>query len=198
MKNFIHGLRSTHPKTKHELPPLIRASIAHLWFESIHPFEDGNGRIGRAIAEKVLAEHLGYPILINLSQVIQNNKKEYYAQLESSNKNMDITDWIYYFSSTIIESQKSTQDAVTFVITKAKFFDKYRDVINSRQEKVITRIFAEGSAGFRDGLRARNYVTITKTSTATATRDLQDLVQQGIFTKTGGLKSTRYHLNFNF
>lgn len=194
MDAFIGWFKKTVPKGKEPLPALTRAGIAHLWFVSIHPFEDGNGRIGRAVAEKSLSECLGQPALIALSQTIQNNKKAYYSMLEKSNKGNEITEWLRYFANTILAAQDETQTLIDFVIAKARFFDRLRDQLNERQEKVIVRIFREGPKGFKGGLSAENYIKIAGTSRATATRDLQDLVQKDALTKTGELKSTRYHL----
>jgi Fic family protein len=194
MKIFMDWFKKTVPKGKEPLPALTRAGIAHFWFVCVHPFEDGNGRIGRAIAEKALSEGLGQPVLIALSQTIQNNKKAYYSMLEDSNKENEITDWLLFFSKTILDAQEETQTLIDFVIDKAHFFDKFRGDLNERQEKVILRMFQEGPKGFKGGLSAENYITISQTSRATTTRDLQDLVKLGALTKTGELKSTRYYL----
>lgn len=194
MDAFIGWFKKTSPNGKEPLPALTRAGIVHLWFVSIHPFEDGNGRIGRAIAEKALSEYLGQPVLIALSQAIQNNKKAYYSMLEKSNKDNEITDWLKYFANTVLEAQNETQTLIDFVIAKARFFDKFRSQLNERQEKVIVRIFREGAKGFKGGLSAENYISIAGTSRATATRDLQGLVKMDVLTKTGDLKSTRYYL----
>jgi Fic family protein len=192
MKAFIDWFKKTGPKGKEPLPALTRAGVAHLWFVSIHPFEDGNGRIGRALAEKALSEYLGHPALIVTSQTIQTNKKAYYAMLEQSNKDIEITDWLKYFSKTILEAQYETQSQIDFLIAKARFFDTFQ--LNERQKKAVFRMFKEGPKGFKGGLSAENYITITGTSRATATRDLQDLAQKGALTKTGEFKSTRYYL----
>ncbi|MBC8287936.1 MAG: Fic family protein [Nitrospinae bacterium] len=194
MKAFIDGFKKTGPKGKQPLSALTRSGIAHFWFVSIHPFEDGNGRIGRALAKKALSEYLGHPVLIALSQTIQNNKKTYYSMLEQSNKSNEITEWLQYFAQTILDAQDETQVLIDFLIEKARFFDKFRGQINERQEKATLRMFKEGPKGFKGGLSAENYITITETSRATATRDLQSLVQKGALTKTGELKSTRYYL----
>lgn len=183
-------------ESKDRLNPLTRASIAHLYFVCIHPFEDGNGRIGRAIAEKALAESLGYPTLIALSYTIEKHKKAYYKALEKANKRNEITGWIIYFAKTIVEAQQYTQSKIEFLIAKTKFFDAFQNQLNDRQAKVILRIFKEGIDGFEGGLSADNYIKITSTSRATATRDLRELVEIGAFTKTGELKSTRYYLKF--
>lgn len=195
MEGFISWFQDTAPDSKNPLPALTRAGIAHLYFVCIHPLEDGNGRIGRAIAEKALAQNFGQPTLIALSHIIQKHKKAYYDALEHNNRDIEITDWLVYFSKTILRAQARTQNMIDFVIEKAKLYDKARGLLNERQEKLLARIFREGPEGFIGGLSLRNYLAITGTSRATATRDLQDLVGKKILTRTGELKGTRYQLN---
>lgn len=195
MEEFIIWFNKTGPGEEAELSPLIRASIAHLYFVSIHPFEDGNGRIGRAIVEKSLAQFMGIPTLIALSKVIQNKKKLYYSALEHNNKIMNISEWIDYFAKAILEAQDYTRSFIDFLIKKAKFYSVIKDQLNFRQDKVIQRIFQEGPEGFEGGLSAQNYISITGTSKATATRDLQDLASKNILLVKGELKTTRYYLN---
>jgi Fic family protein len=160
----------------------------------IHPFEDGNGRIGRALAEKSLAQNLGQPSLIALAYTIERKHKDYYAALERNNKETQITNWLTYFANTILDAQSTTIRRVDFYVAKAKLYQRLRGKMNERQEKVIARMFKEGVEGFKGGLSAENYLGISKTSRATATRDLQDLVEKGALTKTGELRHTRYHL----
>ena len=179
------------------LPALTRASIAHLYFESIHPFEDGNGRIGRCLVEKSLAQSLGHPIITGLSHVVYADRKQYYAMLEQSNKSNQIDTWLAYFSGMILEAQSFSTRLVEFIIRKAQFYDRFRNILNERQQKVIKRMFREGLDGFKGGLSAENYLAITATSRATATRDLSDLVAKGAFTKSGVGKGTRYALLLN-
>lgn len=195
MEKFIQWFNNTGPTGKTPLPAITRASIAHLYFESIHPFEDGNGRIGRAIAEKAMSQTIGQPTLIALSTVIEKGKKAYYAALEQANKSNEITKWINYFAKIILDAQDYTQIRIEFLINKAKFYEKYRDKLNDRQKKVIARIFYEGPEGFTGGLSAENYIRITQTSRATATRDLQELVDNGILAKRGKSKYTRYYIH---
>lgn len=197
MKRFIAWFNSTAPGAKNKLPALTRAGIAHLYFVCIHPFEDGNGRIGRALAEKSLAQNLGQPSLIALAYTIERKRKDYYAALERNNKETEITDWLCYFADTVIEAQDNTLKRVDFYIAKAKFYETFRGQFNERQEKVIARMFKEGIDGFKGGLSAENYISITKTSRATATRDLQDLVLKGALTRTGELRHTRYFLDLD-
>lgn len=110
----------------------------------------------------------------SLSHVINEEKKLYYNALENNNKSLEITDWILYFVETIIKAQDYTLRNIEFLINKTKFYDKFKNILNARQEKVVKRIFEEGVEGFKGGLSAKNYITITKTSKATATRDLQE------------------------
>jgi len=170
------------------------AAVAHLYFESIHPFEDGNGRIGRALVEKILSQSIGRPILIAVSKILEANKKKYYSSLEECNKTLDIQEWIHYFANVILQAQKESLSLLFYLIEKSKFLSKFSGQINSRQEKALLRMFAE-IKGFKGGLSAENYIAITKASRATATRDLNDLVEKEALKKTGELRHTRYYLN---
>lgn len=194
MRRFLEWYARLGPRGEAALPMLTRAGICHLYFVSIHPLEDGNGRMGRALSEKSLAEGLGHPILISLSATIHRNRKAYYDMLERSNRRNEITDWLVYFAETILDAQAETQRWVEFLIAKTRMFDRLRGRLNERQEKAILRMAREGPHGFRGGLSAENYLAITGTSRATATRDLQDLVQKGVLACSGRLKGTRYRL----
>ena len=174
--------------------PIMRSAIAHLYFESIHPFEDGNGRIGRAIAEKALSQSIDRPFLFSLSKSIESNKNDYYTALKAAQRSNEITDWINYFVKTVLDAQIDAENEIEFTLKKAKFFDQHKRDLNERQQKVVRRMLEEGYQGFEGGMNARKYVSIASTSKATATRDLQDLVQKGIFTPIGGGRSTRYKL----
>jgi Fic family protein len=195
MTQFIKWFNDTAPDGNNPLPPLTRAGTAHLYFVCIHPFEDGNGRIGRALAEKVLSQCLGQPTLIALSYTIQERKKAYYESLEKNNKTSEITAWLDYFAKTILDAQGYTQKLIDFLIGKSRLYEKLRGKMNERQEKVIACMFREGPDGFKGGLSAEKYLSIAKTSRATATRDLQDLVEKSALLKTGERKYTRYWLN---
>jgi Fic family protein len=195
MKRLIAWFNDTAPGARSPLSALTRAGIAHLYFISIHPFEDGNGRIGRALAEKSLAQNLGRPSLIALAYTIERKRKDYYAALERSNKENEITDWLKYFAGTVLEAQNNTLERVDFYVAKARFYERLRGKLNERQEKVVARMFAEGIDGFEGGLSAENYIRISKASRATATRDLQDLVEKRALTRTGELRHTRYFLS---
>lgn len=190
MDAFLDWFRSS--KTK--LSPLIRASIAHLYFASIHPFEDGNGRISRMLAEKCLSESLGQPALLPLSLAIQKNKHAYYAELKKTNRSLEISSWIDYFSQIIVKAQEISLEILSFTVQKKRFYEQYSSFLNPRQEKVIARILQEGVSGFSGGLSTENYLSITKTSRATAVRDMNDLLKKNIFVRRGEKKGTRYFL----
>jgi Fic family protein len=188
MEGFVSWFNDTAPHGNTALP-------AHLYFATIHPFEDGNGNIARALAEKALSQALGQPTLIALSQTIQKNKNSYYDALHQSSRDNEITAWLVYFADTVLQAQDTTQRMIDFLIRKTKLYDRVKSRLNERQEKALARIFREGLEGFKGGLSAENYISITGAARAAATRDLQDLVDKGILIRTGALKSTRYHLN---
>lgn len=196
MERFIAWFNDTAPKGRSPLPVLLRAAIAHLYFESIHPFEDGNGRIGRAIAEKALAQGVGQPTLLALAHTIERNKKSYYSALEQANKQNEITAWLVYFADMVLDAQRYTSTWIEFLLNKARLYEHLQGQLNSRQEKVLARLFREGPDGFKGGLSAENYLAMTGTSRATATRDLQDLVEKGALQRYGERKHTRYQLNW--
>lgn len=196
MNSFILWFNQTGRKGEKEIKkPIIRAAIAHLYFETIHPFEDGNGRIGRAVSEKALSQYMGSPILLSLSKAMESNKKEYYAALQLAQRSNEITPWINYFVKTIITAQVEAESLIDFTLKKTRFFDQYRSELNERQEKAMKRMLEAGPKGFEGGMNARKYVSICKTSKATATRDLQNLFNKNIFIKKGDGRSTSYFLN---
>ncbi len=190
MKQFIQWFN----ETSISFPP-VRAAIAHLYFESIHPFDDGNGRIGRAIAEKALSQGFGYPVILSLSHAIEANKKAYYAALKTASRSNEITAWIQYFSHVISEAQIDVQKQIQFILKKAAFFAIYKDVLNERQLKVVHRMLKAGIKGFEGGMTAKKYMAITHTSKATATRDLQSMFENGVLRQIGSGRSVRYELN---
>ncbi|MCC5791289.1 MAG: Fic family protein [Legionellaceae bacterium] len=197
MSRFIKWFEDTSPSGNHPLPSLTRAGIAHLWFESIHPFEDGNGRIGRGIAEKILSQ--GYPnaMMTVLAKTLLQKRKEYYDQLGKASITLDINEWLLWFAKIVIEAQQNTNLWVHWIIEKASFMRKAQGQVNERQEKVLLRLFRAGPEGFTGGLSAKNYMSITGTTIATTTRDLRDLVEKYFLRKTGERKSTRYYLNID-
>ena len=156
---------------------IILSALSHLYFETLHPFEDGNGRIGRAITEKVLAE------------------STYYNEIKKAQRSLEVTDWLVYSIQVLIEALKETVLVVQFVRKKTEFYDRYNRELNERQRKVINKMFNQGISGFEGGMTARKYVSINKTTKSTATRDLQELVDKDIFVRKGAGRSTSYDLN---
>lgn len=198
MAVFIDWFNNTTPGANKEIKnPVVRSAIAHLYFESIHPFEDGNGRLGRAISEKTLSQGLGRPTLLSLSETIEANKKDYYGALKTAQRSNKITSWIEYFANTTLQAQTRAEENIDFILKKTKFFDRFKAQLNERQLKLIRRMLEEGPQGFEGGMSAKKYIAITKTSKATATRDLQYLSEIGAFKQTGGGRSTRYDVSFD-
>jgi Fic family protein len=195
MTRFIDWFNRTTPGGADQLPALTRAGIAHFYFVCIHPFEDGNGRIGRAIAEKVLAQSLGRPTLTALAATILAKRKAYYDALERSNTETELTEWLAWFAATTIEAQRRTLALVEFLIDKTRLLDRLRGQLNERQQKALLRMLREGPTGFKGGLSAGNYVTITGATTATATRDLADMVAKTALLRTGERRHARYRLD---
>ena len=194
MLRFTRWFNHTAPGGAHSLPALTRAGIAHLYFESIHPFADGNGRMGRALAEKSLAQSLGQPSLIALAATILSRRAHYYAALEAANKSSEISDWLAWFAGTIMEAQRRTIALIEFLIDKTKLLDRLRGQLNRRQQKAILRMFQAGPEGFQGGMSAGKYSTITGASPATTTRDLADLTEKGALLRQGERRHARYTL----
>jgi Fic family protein len=196
MNDYIQWYNDTAPNGKAPISnSVIRAAVAHLYFESIHPFEDGNGRIGRVLAEKALSQGLQKPILLSLSATIEKNKKQYYQQLQEAQKSLRIQKWIQYFVQVVTEAQQFTEKQILFTIHKAKFYDDYKATLNARQLKAIKKMLDEGAAGFEGGMNATKYKSINKIAKATATRDLQEMLELGALKVSGGGRSTSYSLN---
>jgi len=194
MKNFIIWFNRTAPNGREPLPSLTRAGIAHLYFVSIHPFEDGNGRIARALSEKALAQSLNQPTLTALAATILIRRNAYYNALAAANKRIEITPWLAWFADTALEARRRTIAHVEFLIQKTRLLDRLRGELNDRQKKALLRMLREGPAGFKGGLSAANYATITGASPATTTRDLADMVDKGALIRVGERRHARYHV----
>ena len=137
---------------------MTRAGIAHLYFVSVHPFEDGNGRIGRAVAEKALLQGVGQPMLLALSPTILARRKSYYEALEAANKTNEVTEWLTWFGGIILEAQRHTLVQVEFLLDKARLLDRLRGTLGARQEKALLRMFEEGPGGFPGSQHRQIYV----------------------------------------
>lgn len=196
MKRFISWFNDTAPGKPQAIKfAPVRAAIAHLYFESIHPFDDGNGRIGRAIAEKALSQGFGYPVMLSLSQAIEAEKKAYYAALNAASKTNELTAWIHYFVNVVLSAQIEVETQINFILKKSVFFDTFKNVLNERQLKVVRRMIQAGIKGFEGGMSAKKYVAITAASKATATRDLQHLLAIKALRQIGSGRNIRYELN---
>ncbi len=196
MNKFISWFNKTAPGQSEAIAPgPVRAAVAHLYFESIHPFEDGNGRIGRALAEKSLSQGLGRPALTSLSQAIDAQKKRYYEALGRAQNSNEITSWVSYFVKTIMNAEQAAEKLIEFILSKTKFFDRYKSEMTDRQQRVIARMLKEGPAGFIGGINATKYMHIAHCSKATATRDLAELRDKKILRQeSAGGRSTSYSI----
>ena len=176
---------------------ITRAAIAHLWFESIHPFEDGNGRIGRAIMDMALAQDLGETTrLYSLSSQLMQHRKGYYDALhQAQHGSLDVSDWVLWFTQQFSLACQATCALMDRALEKSTFWQTHSATpLNERQRKVIQRLLDDGDGGFLGGLNADKYMKMTSTSKATATRDLADLVKNGLLRSTGQGKAVRYYV----
>ena len=196
MEIFFEWFNATAPDgPRPELHAAVRSALSHLHFESVHPFEDGNGRIGRAVAEKALSQGVGRPVLLSLSSAIESERNAYYDALESAQRSENVTDWMAYFIDTVLRAARDSERQIGFVVAKSKFYIRHRDRLSPRQSKVIARMLEAGPDGFEGGINARKYVALTKVSKATATRDLQLMLEIGAIERCGGGgRSTSYQL----
>lgn len=162
---------------------LLRAAVAHLWFVTIHPFEDGNGRLTRAITDMVMAQDEGRAErLFSLSAQILKVRNEYYDILERNQRSdtMDITTWLLWFMKQVEKACIASESTITQTLAKARFWLQFRDAgLNGRQRKVLNRLLDAGPGGFEGGMSTRKYANLTAASKPTATRDLADLVEKG-------------------
>lgn len=180
--------------TDNQLDPVIKAAIAHLWFVTIHPFEDGNGRIARALTDMLLARSdKSSQRFYSMSAQISRERKQYYAILERTQKgNLDITNWIKWFLLCLINALKSTEKILNRVLFKADFWNRHaKTVINERQKKLLNKILD----GLDGKLTSSKWAKIAKCSRDTAIRDINDLINKDILIKEKeGGRSTNYQL----
>jgi Fic family protein len=174
--------------------PVLKAALAHLWFVTIHPFDDGNGRIARAIADMLLARSEGSSQrFYSMSAQIREERGEYYGILERTQKGtMDIMPWMEWFLGCLMRAVEGAQAALSGVIAKARYWEKLRDVpLNERQRLVINRMLE----GFEGKLTTSKWAALTKSSPDTALRDIQQLVERGVLVRNqAGGRSTSYSL----
>lgn len=189
MKKFLDWFEN-----EHETDLVLKAAIAHLWFVTIHPFDDGNGRITRAITDMKLARSDNSTRrFYSMSAQIRVERKQYYEILEKTQKgNSDITEWILWFLQCLINAIDSTDWTLSKILHKAKFWKIHSTtILNDRQQKIINRLLD----GFDGKLTSSKWGKINKCSQDTALRDIQDLIKKGILQKeSSGGRSTNYEL----
>lgn len=175
-------------------PPLIKAGLAHLWFVTVHPFDDGNGRIARAVGDLCLARGDGSPQrFYSLSAQIQRERKDYYDILERTQKGtMDVTAWLAWFLDTLHRALQQAQTTLDAVLSKTRFWQRWAGVpMNERQSKLLNRLLD----GFEGKLTSSKWAAIGKCSPDTALRDINDLVTRGVLRKSpAGGRSTSYEI----
>ena len=176
-------------------PPLIKAGLAHLWFVTLHPFDDGNGRIARAVGDLFLARADGSPQrFYSLSAQIERERKAYYDILERSQKeSLDVTAWLAWFIDTLHRAVDQSQHALDAVLVKARFWQRWAATpLNERQVKLLNRLLD----GFEGKLTSSKWAAIAKCSPDTALRDINELLARGVLKKSAsGGRSTSYELN---
>lgn len=182
-----------------ELDPLVRAGVAHFWFVTLHPFDDGNGRLTRAITDLALAQGEHQAIrFYAMSASILEDRAGYYNALASSQKaTLDITDWLAWFLKTLLRSVQQAMARIDRVLDKSRFWQQHRDLaLSAEQIKVLNRLLDGGEKGFEHGISAAQYQAVAKVSKATATRHLADLLEKNCLVRLpGGGRSTRYQVS---
>jgi Fic family protein len=180
------------------LDPLLRAGIAHLWFVTLHPFDDGNGRLTRALTDLALAQGDNQAVrFYAMSASILDNRAGYYTILEQTQKaDMDVTPWLMWFLQTLLAAIAEAIRNIDRVLGKARFWQAHRALpLSNEQLKVINRLLDGGARGFEEGISAAQYQAVAKVSKATATRHLADLLEKGLLEQLpGGGRSTRYRI----
>jgi Fic family protein len=179
------------------LDGLLRAGLAHAWFELIHPFEDGNGRVGRALLDRALARDEGRSIrLYSMSARFEAVRDEYYEALgDLSRGDLDVTPWLSWFLEQVESAARSSEKTVEYVLFKARYWMRHaHQTINERQRKALNTVLNAGPGGFVGGLTNRKYASLTRTSPATAQRDLAELVALHCLVLAGAGRSVRYEL----
>ncbi|HBL26957.1 MAG TPA: DUF4172 domain-containing protein [Acidobacteria bacterium] len=181
-----------------DLDGLLRAGVAHLWFITLHPFEDGNGRLARAVTDMAIARDDRRPMrLFSLSAQIQRRRNAYYKTLERTQRgDLDITPWLTWFLVQVEDAATEAHSIVARTLGKARFWLRFQSAdLNERQRKVLNRLLDAGPEGFAGGINNRKYMGLTRASRATAWRELADLAAKGCLVPTGqGGRSSAYEI----
>ena len=179
----------------HDMDGLLRAGLAHLWFVTLHPFEDGNGRLARALTDMAICQDEQRPVrLFSLSAQIMRGRTAYYHVLEQTQRgNLDVTSWLAWFLEQVNCACESAEATVGKVLDKARFWLRHQHrALSERQRKVLNRLLDAGTDGFEGGMNTRKYVSLAKVSRATAYRELADLVEKNCLIQTGAGRSVSY------
>ena len=184
-------------KTTSAVDVALKAAMLHPHFESIHPFDDGNGRIGRALVAKVIAEGLGVDVVLPVSTVIMRHRKDYCEEIHRASQSLDWTNWAKFFIPILTETLTDFITVAQFVAAKGEYLSRYESRISERAKKVIVRLFRDGPSGVGAGLSAAKWMRMTKVSKPTATRDLEELAKIGAIIREGEGAATHYHLNID-
>ncbi|MDR2781899.1 MAG: Fic family protein, partial [Holosporaceae bacterium] len=176
------------------LDNILKAGIVHLWFVILHPFEDGNGRIARALSDLLLARSENSSLrFYSMSSQIKKNRNSYYEILEQTGKSsLDVTNWLMWFFENLLQSIQNSDQLMQNILFKAKFWEQYKNAgLSERQAKILNKLLDE----FQGNLTTKKWATICKCSHDTANRDIQDLIAKGILEKDGDGRSTRYTMS---
>ena len=197
MKDFLSWFNaefSAETSTEASIDPVLKAGLAHLWLVTIHPFDDGNGRIARAVGDMALAlAEQSVQRFYSLSAQIQRERLAYYTLLEATQKGtLDVTAWLSWFLACLLRAITAADAALSLVLTKSRFWQRWAETpLNPRQIKLINRLLD----GFDGKLTSSKWAAIAKCSPDTALRDIQDLQERGILHKSAaGGRSTSYEL----
>lgn len=195
MRTFLDWFNGT--RESGAVSGILRAGLAHVWFESIHPFEDGNGRIGRAIVDMALAQAARRPHRLHgLSAEMRRQQSAYYDALNAAQRgDGDVTQWLRWFIDAFVTSCQTSTSLINESLVRARFWSAHRAVeINERQRKALNKMLEAGPGRYEGGMTTRKYVGLTRTTAVTAARDLAELVGKGLLVREGAGRSTYYNL----
>ncbi len=195
---FLTWFNQTQPQVGQQpMDGLVRAAVSHLWFETLHPFDDGNGRIGRAVLQLALGQDMGQPgRIVTLSRQIESCKDQYYSELERAqrSKSMDVTAWVEWMLAQMAQANAFANRTIDSAIQRIRFQARMAAfTLNERQQKTMKKLLDAGPKGFEGGMTTRKHQRIAQTSTPTAARDLIELERLGLLTRVGDGRSTRYY-----
>ena len=195
---FVAWFNQSNPNTgSRPLDGLLRAALSHLWFETLHPFDDGNGRIGRAILQLAIGQDMGQPgRIVTLSRQIESCKAQYYNALERAQRShtLDVTPWVEWMLQQIYLASEFASQTIEYSLQRIQFqASMSKQALNERQLKTMRKLLDAGPKGYVGGMTTRKHESISEVSTPTAARDLIDLANRGLLVKQGKGRSVRYY-----